>query len=846
MVPLLILLFFNTSLTFFVIVKVKIEVSITLKGEDEMNYIAHIREDDKKIQTVEEHLQETKSIAEMHGEKIGIKYLAGLAGLLHDLGKYSMDFQHYILEAVNNPDNAPKRGSVDHSTAGGKLLYELFHNNSKNGFLKLVAEIVGNSIISHHSYLKDFLNPNLESDYLKRVEQKEINDFEQIKHLFFNNVMNKDELLVYANKAAKEVELILKSGKIVSPEKKLMFLTKFVFSILIDADRTNTRCFEENINYFEEMNYDSKSLFKSYYEKLMEKINSFDKNSSKINLLRSEMSDLCDSFGEKPSGIYTLSIPTGGGKTLASLRYALKHAIEYKKKRVIYVVPFTTIIEQNAEEVRKILNDDRNILEHHFNVIEDEEEISEDSVNFGDTYISKNQKLKLAKDNWDSPIIFTTMVQFLNVFYAKGNRNIRRLHNLCDAVIIFDEVQKVPTSCISAFNDALNFLNFYGKSSLILCTATQPALDFVDHSLAIKENAEIVNNLDTVIEEFRRVDIVDCASEQVFNNEMLSDFVIELLEDNISILVILNTKKVVKDLYERLKKIRIDASIYHLSTSMCAAHRNDILAEVKEKLKNKERVICVSTQLIEAGVDISFQCVIRSLAGLDSIAQAAGRCNRHGEMERKPVYIIDHIEENLTRLKEIDRGKNISKRIFKDLKRDKTIYGGNVLSRQAMEKYFKEFYAELKNDLNYYIRPLQTYMTNLLISTRNESDYHKAYKAKYGKELPLFIVNSYGTAAEYFEVIKDLTTTVIVPYKEGKEMIATLNSNPSISELDRLLKVAQRYSVGIYDYEKEHLLKNEGLESYFDGKVYVLKEGSYDKEYGLNIENDSQFEFLSF
>lgn len=809
-----------------------------------MEYVAHIREIDRKIQTVEIHLLETQKIAEILGEKIGIKYLSGLAGVLHDLGKYSINFQQYIMEAVNNPENPPLRGSVDHSTAGGKLLYKLFHNKNNDVPTKLVAEIVGNAIISHHSYLKDYLSPKLESDYLKRVELKEVDDFEQIKKLFFENVMSKEELFNYVAKAAEELETILKLRKINSLEKIIMFLTKIVFSILIDADRTNTRCFEEGTNDFEVDNIDRQMLFNNYYDKLMKKLNSFDKNSSKINFLRSEMSDLCDQYGKKPSGIYTLSIPTGGGKTLASLRYALKHAVEFNKKRIVYVVPYTTIIEQNASYVRKILNDDINILEHHSNVIDDAE-MSNEKVEVGNTYIRKNERLKLAKDNWDSPIIFTTMVQFLNVFYAKGSRNIRRLHNLCDSIIIFDEVQKVPTSCVSLFNDALNFLYFYGKSSLVLCTATQPALDFVEHSLAIKEDAEIVRNLDTIIEQFRRVDIVDLASEQFFNNERLCEFVEVLLQDNNSVLVILNTKKVVKELYVALKRTLTDVSIHHLSTSMCATHRNDILNEVKEKLNNKEKVICVSTQLIEAGVDISFECVIRSLAGLDSIAQAAGRCNRHGEMGRKSVYVIDHIEENLTKLKEIERGKKISKRIFIDLKRDKNNYGGYILSRQAMEKYFKEFYAGLRDELNYFVPSLQTYMTKLLASSRRDNKYFEAYKAKYIAELPLFIINSYGTAAENFEVIKDFTTTVIVPYGEGEEIIATLNSNESIKDLEKLLKKVQRYSVGIYSNEKEQLIKNNALVSYFDGKIFALKDGAYDKEYGLNIKNDSRFGMLS-
>lgn len=300
----------------------------------------------------------------------------------------------------------------------------------------------------------------------------------------------------------------------------------------------------------------------------------------RINRLRSEMSEQCDAFAEKPSGIYTLSIPTGGGKTFASLRYALKHAQLYNKKRIIYIVPFTTIIEQNAEEVRKVLQDDVNILEHHSNVVEDADENDEQQ----DGIMSVQQRLKLAKDNWDVPIIFTTMVQFLNVFYAKGSRNIRRLHNMSEAVLIFDEVQKVPVPCISLFNEALNFLKTYCHSSILLCTATQPALNYVEHQLQVSPNPEIIRGLDNVIDAFKRVEIVDRATDETFNTEKLANFIEKRMTEVSSVLVILNTKGVVKKLYEHLNSNDNNINIFHLSTSMCAAHRNQILEEVRHCL----------------------------------------------------------------------------------------------------------------------------------------------------------------------------------------------------------------------------------------------------------------------
>lgn len=809
-----------------------------------MQYIAHIRQSDEEIQSVEEHLLGVQKLAESFGEKIGVKHIAGLAGMLHDMGKYTQEFRDYIIEAAKNPDAPPKRGSVDHSTAGGKLLYQLFHSGNPVPLNWMLAEVVGNAIISHHAYLHDFLSPNLESPYLKRVQktEPELKGFDNAKQCFFQFVISEAEFQQYVAKATAELDAYLTKPWVGNYESKLMFLTKFVFSALIDADRTNTRRFEENKVSEPELCY--KTLFAGYYQKLMEKIDEYqtqDTEKTEINRLRREMSDQCEQFADKPSGIYTLSIPTGGGKTLASLRYALRHAISSEKKHIIYVVPYTTIIEQNAEEVRKILQDNGNILEHHSNVVDD----TDDGDEHEDGVINTRQKLKLAKDNWDSPIIFTTMVQFLNAFYAKGSRNVRRLHNLSESVIIFDEVQKVPVSCVSLFNHALNFLQTYGRASLILCTATQPALNYaaeqVDHQLKIGENAEIIANLEGVIEAFKRVEIVDRATDETFNTDKLADFVTEKIDEVQSVLVILNTKAVVKRLYRQLAENEFP--MYHLSTSMCAAHRNEILEKVRGHLERREKVICISTQLIEAGVDVSFDCVIRSLAGLDSIAQAAGRCNRHGQDDIRQVYVIDHVEENLKDLPEIRDGKQHAKRILVDLKRDRNLHGGDILTVQAMDKYFKEFYAAFRRKLNYHVPKLRKDMTELLMSSRGDNTYNEAYKQAKRELLPLCIVNSYKTAAENFYVIDDLTKSVMVPFGDaGKDMIAQLNGNETIEDLTVLLRKAQQYSINLFDWELRQLAKNDGLVSLLDGKVLALKESAYSEEYGLELENDSQLE----
>ncbi|PZM67202.1 CRISPR-associated helicase Cas3' [Paenibacillus dendritiformis] len=822
-----------------------------------MRSIAHIRVSDEKVQTVEQHLLEVMTLAEEYGKKLNIPHVTGLAGMLHDMGKYTEKFRTYILAAVSGAEDRLRRGDVDHSTAGGRLLYDRCHD-AKAPYKAILAEVVGNAIISHHSYLHDFLDPDLESPYLRRVACKKLEEFDQSVEAFFTLVMSEQEFQRYVDQAAVEVEQFLARVPAKSMELKLMFLTKFVFSALIDADRTNTRWFELGEPNEPEQNV--MALFQGYYDKLMAQLHSFEENKdadTPIARLRSEMSELCERFAAKPSSIYTLSIPTGGGKTLASLRYALKHALTYDKKRIIYVVPFTTIIEQNAATVREILQDEANILEHHSNVVE--VEMEEDDEEQDGLALTARQKANLAKDNWDAPIIFTTMVQFLNVFFAHGSRNIRRLHNLCEAVIIFDEVQKVPTHCVSLFNQALNFLKEYGGSSIVLCTATQPALQFVEQRLDMPEDAEMISNLDKVIDAFKRVDLIDKATERPWSTEDLASFVRDTVQEAGNILVILNTKSVVKSLYERLQAMREqhqfgedeEIFLYHLSTSMCAAHRFAILEKVRAHLEAEEKVICVSTQLIEAGVDVSFNCVVRSLAGLDSIAQAAGRCNRHGKDEMRNVYIIDHAEENLKHLKEIQVGKELTRAMLVDMKRDAKAHGGQLLSQQAMEFYFQKFYMRLEADLNNFVPKLRKNMTDLLYAGRYETDsyfqaYHKKKEEEKAKDtwLPLVLANSYGTAAKYFHVIDDYTRAVIVPYGGGTEVIADLNGSGTIDDLTRLLKRAQQFTVNLYEHDLRQLDRSGGLESCLDGKVLVLKDGAYSEHFGVDLSSDSAMGFL--
>ena len=773
-----------------------------------MEFIAHVRSSDGEIQTVRQHLLDAKALAEEWGRSLGISQMCGLAALLHDLGKYSDAFQDYIRRATSG--ERVMRGEVDHATAGGRLLFEMLN---EKGTKQLLAEMVTNAIISHHGNLHDYVSGE-ESPFLKRVEIKELEEYEICRQRFFSEVMPEPAFHQYVEAA--HLEMLEYFKKVGCTPPVSTFLTKCIFSVLLDADRTNTREFETGQSETSLMND-----FSVYRRRLEEHISTLTKDApeTSINQLRQQMSIQCKSHAKQPSGIYTLSIPTGGGKTLASLRYALHHAIQYNKQRIIYVVPFTTIIEQNAQVTREALKTEE-VVEHHSNVIQSEN-LSEDEMNL-------HAKLNLAKDNWDAPIIFTTMVQYLNTFYAKGNRNTRRMHHLSDAVVIFDEVQKVPTKCVSLFNESLNYLRNGMNSSALLCTATQPALDFVKRRLI--NDGEIIEDLSTVTEAFKRTEI-EVLSEE-YDTQRLSTFVQEKASENKSVLVILNTKSVVRKLYEALKEAFPDEELFHLSTSMCAAHRKEILEKVNDRLKENKRVICISTQLIEAGVDVSFPCVIRSFAGLDSIAQAAGRCNRHGEAKKRTVYLFNHIEENISKLPDIEKGQQIVKRLVVDLKRDSTAYGGELLSPIAMKRYFQEFYQVRDNDLDYPINGSAQRLAPMLFD-------------RIGSQKQPLLSARHRTVADHFQVIDQSTTDVLVPYGEiGKELIARLNGEISWEEAKQWLKNSQQYSISLYSHEKKSLDQNGGIISLLDGQVLVLHESAYDEQYGLNLSQDSEMQNL--
>lgn len=776
----------------------------------QMSFIAHIRQSDHQVQTVQQHLNEVAALARQYATSTNLGAHAELAGLLHDMGKYTQAFTTYIENAVyHNKISATK---IDHSTAGAKYLYERYYKTHP-----YVAEIIGMAVLSHHSGLQNFIQLDLTpSDYIRRVVEKDLPYYDEVKENFEAVEGNKARVDDLFNEAVAEFNSFKeKAGKLDEPLLYFSYMQKLVLSFLLDADRTNTRCFEE-----QEEVVQVKPEFEKYYQTLMQQVEKWRENTEAINQLRTKMSENCDLLAERPSAIYTLSIPTGGGKTFASLRYALKHAALYGKKRIIYVVPYTTILEQNAAAVREKIGDADAVLEHHANIVD----VVDGDEDYYDNRIHK--KMQLGRDNWDYPIIFTTMVQFLDAFFQKGTRKSRRLHNLTDAVIIFDEVQSVPYQHFPLFNTAVNFLHHMGNSSILLCTATQPTVAEMKYAITLQPNAEMVPDLANVARAFERVTVHNHVTAEGLNAQQLADKVEDVMTTRQSVLVILNTKTAVRKLFEELDE-RDLTNIYHLSTSMCPAHRTAILKEVDDKLRKKERVICVSSQLIEAGVDISFEAVIRSLAGLDSIAQAAGRCNRNAEREKGDVYMVKATDENLRHLPEIRIGADVmAERIL-----PKTT---DFLNPATIEAYFTAFDKQAQREISKTPAKLDVPLIELI-------------NGKIRNERKTYMLSSFKTLEQHFEAITSPTTAVLVPYGDvGKSLEAKLNEDIPLTELNKLLKQAQQYTINIYRYELEALVREDLVKSLYQDHIFVVHESGYNDKYGLSLSGAGRMSVYDF
>lgn len=805
--------------------------------------IAHIREVDGKDQSLTDHLQETSKFAGQFAGKIGLQEIGEIIGLFHDLGKASNEFQNYIRSANGriDPDADEyvdfndKKGKVDHSSAGAQILYRDLCDKGAEGFI--TAQVLSLCIASHHSGLIDCLAPEGKDSFSHRMEKSEERTHvdEVLKKLSINEGKKNQYIRI-------EKDLIEKFNKLKEQNDsketftfKCGLLIRFLFSCLIDADRLSTADFESR-NNMALRNYGHYQSWDTLIYRLNKRLDEFERkeNKNEVDELRYKVSQSCLNFSSKPKGIYQLTVPTGGGKTLASLRFALNHAKIHDMERVFYIIPYTSIIDQNAEEVRKILEDkDQNgnysgtvVLEHHSNLTPEEE-----------TY-----RQKLLAQNWDAPIVFTTQVQFLETLFGSRTRGARRMHQLANSVIIFDEIQTLPVRCVHLFNLAIRFLVHDCGSTVVLCTATQPLLDNIrpiQRALSINSDQKIISNTKALFEKLKRVEVNDRRKIGGWTDGEIADLVEDELKNEGSVLVIVNTKKSARTLFTMLKGRKIE-NLCHLSTNMCPVHRLEVLNSIKTRLIEKKPVVCVSTQLIEAGVDIDFGSVIRYLAGLDSIAQAAGRCNRNGERIKGNVWIVNPSIENIEKLKDIKVGVQVTERILDEYLDSSERFENNRIGLEAMEKYYQYYFYQRKDEMSFSVGKQSILgrddnLFNLLsMNTLSVKEYERIENTP--PSIPF--KQSFQTASKLFRVIDSKTRGVIVPYgHEGQQTINQLCSTYEIEKQIRLIRRAQKYSVNLFIYEFERMAEKRGIFEVQEGAgIFYLDDQYYDEQFGWNEE----------
>lgn len=707
-----------------------------------MSYIAHIREQDAQEQPLKKHLEETAQLSSKFARAFGASETAYFCGLLHDIGKYSKQFQERIRGANIH---------VDHSTAG--MLEALKAGDPFSAF----------AIAGHHGGLPDGGNrkadqaesPTL-SGRMKRQVGKDIYDYSAYT----------EEIKVPNPKLP---DYLGKSGF------RDAFFARMLFSALVDADYLNTECFM-SCGAVQRGSYET-------VERMLEKLESFilrwQNPQSLLDKKRSEILRQCLKSADNPKGLYTLTVPTGGGKTVSSLAFALRHANVNGMNRVIYVIPYTNIIEQTADVFSKIVGPE-NVLEHHARIDYDADENSDDAI---------SQKKRLSTENWDAPLIVTTSVQFFESLFSNKPSRCRKLHNIAGSVLIFDEAQMLPVPYLKPCVAALSELVTRYGCTVVLCTATQPALDGlfreINPNLKITEICDISAVRDRVFQRAR----------YEHAGELTYDELARRLNTYRQALCVVNSRAEAQDIFSKLEP----DGRFHLSTLMTPFDRKAQLDAIRQRLKSGETCRVVSTSLIEAGVDLDFPTVFRAEAGLDSIIQAAGRCNREGKKtaDDSVVYVFQ-AERPVPKLFEQNAA------VARTVMREFSDFG----APEAVKRYFEQLH----------------YIKGDALDQKKLMDAHE--RGSDGGFLP------FEAIARLFRLIENDTRTVYIPNGPGAEYVQRFLEG---ERTRALFRKAGMFGVELYKREFEALL-DLGVVQKLDESVSILSDQSlYSNETGLII-----------
>lgn len=824
-------------------------------------------EDPKKKQFLVEHLFEVSRIAKELGSSLKLKSSCELIGLLHDFGKYKHQFQQYIRGEFN--------GLVNHTSAGAGLL-DYLENEVKSRYVVGVSinnkvwnvykELLEYPILSHHG-LYDIIDRN--SNYRTKIrldynndsvemgkaidffnflndEYTKINDMD-IYDLYYNGLIEFEKLyLEMKEMALKFSEETDKKKEKIQRKKALHFFygsfIRLLLSILKEADiydSSNYYRLDKDKIYYK---HDLSTIWDQMSESVEGLYIGFEKSKkSELDKVRTLLAnDLYKQSSDSPKGAYKLDMPVGAGKTFASFRYAIGNCKRFNKSRVFYCTAYLSVLEQNASSIKSIIGD-KYVLEHHSNIIDDYEgEIDENDQNDYKEY-------EYLKESWESPVIITTLVQLTNTMFKYKASNIRRFSKLINSVIIIDEIQSLPNKAVYNFNLMTNFLVNIMNCSIVHTTATPPNLGnravltypcFYEEEL-IKSSAYGGIEGANV---FHRVDYYSLLGKELdleFETKDIVNHIKSQIEDEKSTLVVLNTKRAVSNLYNGLimdsELLDLDYEIIYLTTNQCAKHRLKIIEYMKERLKNlrnlksERKLICISTKLVEAGVDIDFDLVYRSLAGIDSIIQCGGRCNREGKKSTMgKLFIFKYRDEDLNYLKEIQKQRDASEAALRLLK-IREIKDEPINIEQACDYYFDKLFLNEETEGKILEFPIEddTILNLLTINPKGFDNYRNEHK----EDAEFILKQSFKTAGKEFELIKENTLSVIAQYENEDlidEFYKAIDDN-RFYDIKTILKRLQPYTINIR--------KNDEYENYLikelDGEVFILRKDAYSKEVGI-------------
>ncbi|MBW1700235.1 MAG: CRISPR-associated helicase Cas3' [Deltaproteobacteria bacterium] len=693
-------------------------------------------------QLLDKHLENVSELAAGFANEFNAQEWARIAGRFHDIGKGSLEWQAYLRYVNGIMDEFSKyyTGRIEHSIHGAKWLY----TNSKEA-----GKLLAYCIAGHHGGLPNWVEDEV-SSLSARIEKE----------------LPESRYIPVPPEYEKELPF-----KVDEPDRfgfQLQFFVRMIFSCLVDADFLDT----------EKLLTPELWEYRGPYPPL-EKISRTFRISldnlrkstlpTRVNNLRETVLHDCLSKAEEKESLFSLTVPTGGGKTLSSMAFALEHAKVFKKKRVIYVVPFTTVIEQNAHVFRSFLEDDA-VLEHHCNFYPED----------------TDWRTKLATENWDAPIILTTNVQFFDSFFSNKPSRCRRLHNVANSVVIFDEIQTIPVERLKACTEVIKELTLNYNVTAVLCTATQPALDYTEEfgSGLKRPIVEIVSDVQGLFNALKRTEIENIGT--VTPCEL-----VEKISAHRQSLCIVNTRAQALDIYNDLP-YKKEAT--HLSALMYPAHRSRKIKGIKHRLLEGLPCRVVSTQLIEAGVDVDFPVVFRMSAGMDSIAQAAGRCNREGRLDSGKVFLFrfeDDYAEGFFR-----QTRQSAEPLFEK-------YRDRILEPECIREYFLDYYWKNQDNMD----------EGGIIQKCNEAVTGDIQF----KDIAIF------------QMIKTTTVSVIVAVEpEAVSLVERLKFSGHSTQLYRKL---QQFTVQIYPFQFEEI--RNWVEHPFQGINVLRSDELYSDETGL-------------